>query len=234
MDHRLDTEKFEHMMVRHRGTKALRQGDVVSSRLLGWRNAHPDPVSIGDEAAIIIPSFVPIYPSHSVPAHPIEITFKKLTVEAPAIIHREAPDEPTAEVMRPWSNDVDLPVEETDLIIGRYKTVSRMRITVKKTKGSALIQRLKSPEPVVYPLCIPHFARHNGANRPIEEAGNMIRPPKAEIFLLSRSRNEKCPDIVAINPFLLPGTAMQIGEQIQSAGNPVHAPGIQPGNVAPV
>jgi hypothetical protein len=123
----------------------------------------PDPVSIGDEAAIIIPSFVPIYPSRSVPAHPIEITFKKLTAEAPAIIHREAPDEPIAEVMRPWSNDVDLPVEDTDLIIGRYKTVPRMGIAVKKTTGSALIQRLESPERVVYPLCVPHLARHDGA-----------------------------------------------------------------------
>src|SRR5260370_5143299 len=183
MDHRLDAKKLENMVIRHRGTKALRHGDVVSSRLLGWRNAHPDPVSIGDEAAIIIPSFLRIYRNYPVADQPAEITLEKLTVDAPAITNREAPDKPIAEVMRPWPNEVALPVEETDLIIGRYKAVSRMRITVKKTKGSALIQRLESPERVVYPLCIPHLARHDGANRPIEQAGNMIHPPKAEIFL---------------------------------------------------
>ena len=163
MDHRLDAEKLENMVIRHRGTKALRHGDVVSSQLLGWRNAHPDPVSIGDEAAIIIPGFPRIYRNYPVATQLAEITIEKLTVEAPAIINREAADKPIAEVMCPWPNDVGLPVEETDLIIGRYKTVPRMGIAVKKTTGSALIQRLESPERVVYPLCVPHLARHDGA-----------------------------------------------------------------------
>ena len=119
-------------MICHRSTKALGHGDVVLNRLLGRWRAQPDPVSICDEAAIIVPRFLPIYFRHPVPGHPAEITLEKVTFEAPAIVNRQAADKTVAKVMRPRPNDVDLPVQDTELAVSSYKGVSLVRIAVKQ------------------------------------------------------------------------------------------------------